>query len=372
MHVAIDAINANDFIRGPDRYLIELLRKLAELNNGTRYTIFFAPWQHHFRALSLPDNFHFECLNAPRRQATRVLWHAHVFPGIVAKLRPDVLHLPNVIYVRRCGVPVVMTVHDLAHYRYPEKFGIVRSYLLRRLLHKTVSNANFVISVSEYTRWDILHFLSFPAARIRVVLEGGPPIQHQDKSLPSMRGSRYFLYVGQLERTKNVERLVRAFCESRHFEEAGVELWIAGRRGNATEDIQRAIAAYAAEGRVRLLGYVDEERLPQLYMGCEAFVFPSLIEGFGLVLLEAMSYGAPVIAANASVIPEVVGDGAMLVDALDTEDLRAKMEQVYADPALREMLRVRGEARVKSFSWEKAADETWQLYREAAALRHTT
>jgi len=368
MHVAIDAINANDFIRGPDRYLIDLLRKLAELENGTRYTIFFAPWQHHFRSLSLPENFHFECLNAPRRQVKRVLWHALIFPAIVAKLHPDVLHLPNLIYVRRFGVPVVLTVHDLAHYRYPEKFGFVRSHLLRRLLHKTVNNADFVISVSEYTRQDILRFIGFPTERIRVILEGGPAIQRQNKSETDVTASRYFLYVGQLERTKNVERLVRAFCESPIFKEAGVELWIVGRPGNASEDIQSAIAAYDAEGRVRLLGYVEEERLPGLYINCDAFVFPSLIEGFGLVLLEAMSYGAPVIAANASVIPEVVGDGAMLVDALDTQDLRAKMEKVYVDRSLRENLRDRGTARVGLFSWKKAAEETWQLYSEAARM----
>ena len=370
MHIAIDAINFNDHVRGPDRYLIGLLEGLAKLSEAARYTVFYAPWQRHFETLALPPNFEFIRCHPPHQRSLRLLWHAIFFPRIARSVNPDILHLPNLIYVPRIGVPVVMTVHDLAHYRYPEKFGRVRSGLLRWLLHRTVANADFAIAVSEYTRNDILRFLKYPGKRIRVIAEGGP-CPMEPASLTTSH-TLYFLYVGQLELTKNIETLIYAFLASSLFKEQGVELWIAGRMGNAASAIRHALASSNHDGRVRLLGYVDDHKLPLLYAGCQAFVFPSLIEGFGLVLLEAMAYGAPVIAANASVIPEVVGDGGLLVDATDASAIRMAMETVHASPGLRSELRTRGRNRLGAFSWHKAATDTWQVYKEARAISPTS
>jgi alpha-1,3-rhamnosyl/mannosyltransferase len=362
MHVAIDAISFNDHIRGPDRYLIHLLKALAALDDGTRYTIFYAPWQLHYDALSLPMRFNFHRCQPFRQRSARVLWHAMAFPKIVKQVQPDVLHLPNLIYLPRLGIPTVLTIHDLSHYRYPDKFGAVRSRILRQLIPRTVRNADTVISVSEYTRADVHRYLDYPDERIRVILEGGPELAQTIGTAET--GRPYFLYVGQLERSKNIHTLVRGFLESDLLRQHAVELRIAGRMDNAEEDIRAVLAEHSDSHRVKLLGYVPDNELPGLYTGCQAFVFPSLVEGFGLVLLEAMGYGAPVLAANTSVIPEVVGDAGLLVDVADAEVLRATMERLYTEPQLRSQLRQRGYERQKLFSWARAAEETACVYRE--------
>jgi glycosyltransferase involved in cell wall biosynthesis len=363
LHILIDAISDNAHVRGPDRYLLELLGGLARLNGGHRYTLCFAPWQSAFADVELPASFTRVCLRAPRSRTLRVLWHAAWFPRLAARMQADLVFLPNLIFAPFLGCPSVMTVHDLAHFRFPEKFGRVRGALLRALLRADFRAADRVISVSQFTTDDVERFIGYPRSRIHQIPEGGPEPR---PPAPVAQDPPYLLYVGQLERSKNVEGLVAAFCRSRALEEAGVELRIAGHPGNAADDIRRVVEECGPE-RVRLLGYVDEERLAELYGRCLAFVFPSLVEGFGLVLLEAMAHGAPVVAMGTSAIPEVVGDAGLIVDPADADGLRRAMEEIAANGELRGSLRKRGYERLKSFSWTEAARQSLAVFEQAAA-----
>jgi len=361
MHIAIDAINFNDRIRGPDRYLVNLLEGLAHERPDHEYTILHAPWQTYFGTLKLPDNFRFVCCHPPRNPILRVLWHVISFPREVRRVAPDLVHLSNVIYTPRLGLPLVMTVHDLAHFRFPEKFGPIKGRLQRWMIRAAGATADRIIAVSEFTRLDLSRFTNSPDEKVRVVLEGGPePVSAMP---PEKSDTEYFLYVGQIERSKNVENMIEAFLDSEELARMGVELWVAGLPGNAAATVQR-ILEQRSTSRVRLLGYVDDASLPALFGGCLGFVFPSLVEGFGLVVLEAMAYGAPLICSDATVLPEVVGDGGMLVDARGRKALRRAMEQVARDPALREALRRRGRTRLADFSWRRAARETCCVYEE--------
>lgn len=360
MHIVIDAINFNENIRGPDRYLIGLLDGLANVDNNNSYTILYAPWQNHYEKIVLPDNFEFMLCTAPRNPYLRVFWHVITLPKIIGNIQADIVHLPNIIFAPRLKIPVVMTVHDLAHFRFPEKFGRVRVYLQRLLIQMALDHADHVIAVSTYTKNDIKRFVNYPMIKTSVILEGGPEATdfQVTRSHPP-----YFLYVGQIERSKNVERLIKAYFSSNLLMEQGVQLWIAGRMGNAAPEIEHLLDEYNQDGRTRLLGYVDDNALAGLYAGCIAFVFPSLVEGFGLVLLEAMAYGAPIIASSASVIPEVVQDGGLLIDATNTSMIQAAMERVYQDPDLRQALKRSGRERLKAFSWRQAANETLAVYK---------
>jgi glycosyltransferase involved in cell wall biosynthesis len=364
VHVLIDAINDNGELRGPDRYLVGLLTGLAKIDRQTRYTICYAPWQRAIAKLKLPANFRLERVDAPRGRLRRVLWHALRFPRIAARFRPDVVHLPNVILAPRLRAPSVMTVHDLAHFRFPEKFGRWRGYAQRLQIRAALRVPERVIAVSRFTGEDLRRFAGYPERRLRHISEGGP--EWATSAAAGAAEAPYFLCVGQLERSKNVEGLVEAFCASDALRRAGVELRIAGRRGNAAERIERRIPQHDA-GRVKLLGYVDDESLSQLYSRCVAFVFPSLVEGFGLVLLEAMAHGAPVVALRTAAIPEVVGDAALLIDPHDASGLRDAMERLFRDAPLREQLRRRGHQRVRRFSWQETARQTLAVFREVAA-----
>jgi glycosyltransferase involved in cell wall biosynthesis len=363
MHILIDAINDNEVVRGPDRYLLGLLSGLAEIDGDNFYTLCHAPWQAAFRDVALPDNFRRQCLDPPRGRTARVAWHAFAFPRLARAMAPDLVHLPNIIFAPIWDRPVVMTVHDLAHFHFPEKFGPVRGRAQRLLIRRALRVPRHVIAVSRFTRTDLAKLLGVRSERVHEVHEGAPAAR-PGVAPREGAGPPYFLYVGQLERSKNVEGLIEAFSASEALRAAGVELRIVGKPGNAGERIA-ALTRRLGDPRVKLLGYVPEDRLSELYAGCLAFVFPSLIEGFGLVLLEAMAHGAPVIAMRTSAIPEVVDDAGCLIDPAQPEALRQAMELLHADDGLRQRLRERGYARLKRFSWTEAARSTLAIYREA-------
>ncbi len=359
VHVLIDAINGNDQLRGPDRYLLGLLHGLATIDPATRYSVCHAPWQRAFATAGLSPNFEPIELRPPPAPVARVAWHATVFPRLVRRLAPDLVHLPNVIFAPGLGRPSVMTVHDLAHFRFPEKFR--RPVGLRRVMVRAaVRVPDLLIAVSDYTRREISERFPGLARRVRVVHEGAPEPRSR---CASAEEPPFFLCVGQLERSKNVEGLISAFAASPQLREAGVRLRIAGKPGNAYARIAR-LADEAGRDRVQLLGYVSPESLERLYAGCLAFVLPSLVEGFGLVLLEAMAYGAPVVAMRTAAIPDVVGDAGLLVDPDEPAGLRAALERVHADAPLRERLRQLGRERVARFSWSEAARQTRRIYAE--------
>jgi glycosyltransferase involved in cell wall biosynthesis len=284
-------------------------------------------------------------------------------PRRVERWAPDVVHVANVHWAPMRDRPCVLTVHDLAHFEFPEKFGALRGYTKRGLIRRAVTTPQRIVAVSDFTRREIDRWLHVDPSRVRVIHEGGPPVQD-----PRRRGDvpSYFLFVGQLERSKNAEGLIEAFAASRALAERGVELWIAGRPGNAAAAV-RALAERSGGGRVRLLGYVEEKALPSLYASAVGFVYPSLVEGFGLALLEAMAYGVPVIASQAGALPEVVGDAGLVVDATDRAALGAALERVAGDATLRDALVRRGRARLATFSWAAAARQTIEVYREAIA-----
>jgi glycosyltransferase involved in cell wall biosynthesis len=369
MHVLINAINDNATVRGPDRYLLGLLSGLAEIDRRTRYTITYAPWQEAFRAPDLPSNFSTVCLNPPRHRIPRVAWHACVFPFQVRRLQPDIVHQPNIIFAPALGRPVIMTVHDLAHFRFPEKFGLMRGWTQRALIRAAFWNVDRAIAVSEFTRGDMDRFTTYPNARTTVVHEGGPsPRPRRD---PAASDKPFFLYVGVIERSKNIEQLIVEFCESEKLRQQDYELMIVGRAGNAMARVARLVAE-RGEGRVKLTGFVSEDRLEELYGTCQAMVFPSLVEGFGLVLLEAMAHGARIIAMNTSAIPEVVGDAGILVEPNVGGDLRRAMERLADDAELGKALEKRGYEQLARFSWIEAAKQTRALYERAAGGDHAS
>jgi glycosyltransferase involved in cell wall biosynthesis len=252
----------------------------------------------------------------------------------------------------------------MLHFRTPEKFGRFKSAVLRRVIRRALRRAGHVIAVSEFTAADVRRFAGVPGARLTVVSEGGP----RPQSRAGDTAARHFLFVGKIERTKGVTDLIEAFAGSPLLTAAGWRLILSGPDGNASPEVAARIAALDPETRSRIekLGFVDEGRLRELYLTTRGFVFPSVSEGFGLVLLEAMAHGAPVIAARATSLPEVVADAGLLVAPGDTGALRRAMERLATDDALCCDLRKRGYRRLSEFSWQRAGEETMRILRETA------
>lgn len=362
LRILVNAINDNVHPRGPDRYLTELIPHMVALPGAPQIQLMHAPWQRFFDGLDLGPGGRRREIAAPRSPALRLVWQAGVFPHLANASGVDAVFLPNLIWTPGLRLPSVMTAHDLLHFRTPEKFGRGKAALLRPVIGRALARATRVIAVSGFTAADICRFCHVAEGRLSVIPEGGPMPRARGAVAP---GGPLFLFVGKVERTKNTGLLIRAFLDSHVLAAAGARLVIVGPDGNASADIAPLLAE--GEGRVIRPGFVPEVELEALYAQARGFVFPSTAEGFGLVVLEAMARGAPVIAAAATSLPEVVGEAGLLVPPDDGPALRAAMERLAVEPALAERLTAAGYARLGDFSWDRAARDTLAVLEAAAA-----
>jgi glycosyltransferase involved in cell wall biosynthesis len=217
--------------------------------------------------------------------------------------------------------------------------------------------SDLIIAVSAFTASQIEQFLGVDPARIRVV-------HHGVRTAPVSAGSRpreqIILSVGAIQRRKNTARLVEAFEQL----DAGWKLVLAGSSGFDSEDAIQRIARSPRKQDIQVLGYVPDSELEELYQRAAIFAFPSLDEGFGMPVLDAMARGVPVLTSNVSAMPEVAGDAAILVDPRDTGSIAEGLRRLADDTDLRERLIQAGLTRVQNFTWEKSVDATWRAYRE--------
>lgn len=277
----------------------------------------------------------------PGRVAT-VARDALWYPVGIARAarREDVLHCTTMRGPLRARPPVVVTVHDLALLRQPRSFPVWHRVSGRLALRNTVSRADAIVAVSAFTRAEIVDQLGIPAERIRVVPNGVEPVFASEGDAAS---GEYILAVGTLEPRKNLARVVQA------ARLAGVELRVVGARGWGGVDVPGWV------------GRVDDDQLASLYRGARCLVFPSLYEGFGIPVLEAMACGTPVVTTRGGATEEVAGGAAVLVDALDVEAIAAGIAEAASR---RDELRLLGLARARGFTWARAADAVEQLWRE--------
>jgi glycosyltransferase involved in cell wall biosynthesis len=377
MQIGIDASRIAVAARtGTEHYTFELLAALARRDRRTHYTLYCnqAP-----AALPpLGPNFGLRRIPFPR------LWtHARLSADLLAH-PPDVLFVPA--HVLPLGAPLrrrmrtVVTIHDLGYLRFPEAHTRAHRLYLRLSTLWSARAASQLIAVSAATRDDLVRLARVPPGKIAVVHHGLSPRFRPVEDAATIAVARqrygitapYFLYVGTVQPRKNLVRLIEAFAQAlarlnvETLERSNVQLLIAGKRGWLTEAIERRAAELGLAGRVHFAGYVADDDLPALLGGALAFVFPSLYEGFGMPVLEAMACGAPVLASNSSSLPEVAGDAALLVDPTDTAAIAGGMARLAEDAALRDELRARGLARAGAFTWDRCAKQTLAVLRGRA------
>ena len=283
----------------------------------------------------------------------------------------DVYHLGEFHFPRAPAVPCVATVHDLTPQRFPRYHQRLNRALHDRRVRWITRRATRVIVVSEATRSDLLRETDLDPGRVDLIHEArghedaepSPAdsvlVRHDLKSAP------YVLMVGTLEPRKNHVRVIRAF-EALAGRFPTLRLVLAGAWGWRSEPIRRALEASPVRDRIRVLGSVPAAELPALYAGARVFAFPSLYEGFGIPILEAMAAGAPVLTSAVSSMPEVAGDGALLVDPESTEAIRDALERLLTDDELRRRLIEAGVERERRFTWVRTARETMDVYRRAS------
>jgi glycosyltransferase involved in cell wall biosynthesis len=269
------------------------------------------------------------------------------YPFLLGRQRAaDVLHCPTYRGPLRSARPLVVTVHDLAVFRHPETFNRWTRTYSPRVVPRVLSAASRVIAVSEFTRRELVELLDVPNEKVRVVPNA---VEYEfTREGPAAEGE-YVLAVGTLEPRKNLPRLVEAARRN------DVELRVVGARGWGRVEV---------EGNgVRWLGEVSDTELARLYRGALCVAYPSLYEGFGIPVLEAMACGVPVVTTRGTAMEEVADGAAVLVDANDAAEIAAGIERAAAD---REQLVARGLERARAFSWDAVAAATVAVYREAA------
>lgn len=283
--------------------------------------------------------------------------------------RPDAFHATDFNgLIPGSGIPVVTTLYDCT----PLKEGLSHPGLSGRLsdlrwweyyYHK-LPRASHIIAISEYARQDAVRLLGIPEDRITVIPLGVDSHRFQPGKGAGRFGSEppYFLFVGGRAPSKNLDRVMEAFSNAA-AETGDTYLYIAGPQNSDDRAwLTETTTRLGTHRRVRHLGFVDGNDLPSLYANARAFVFPSLEEGFGLPILEAMACGAPVITSNRSVMPEVAGSAAVLIDPTDSSELARALRELHLDAALRADLTRRGLARAQGFSWSRVARQTIAVY----------
>lgn len=274
--------------------------------------------------------------------------------AVLAKRKPRLFYSPGFNVPPTSPVPFVQTVFDLIHLRVPEFRGAKRRLYYRILVRPAVRRARAVFTGSDYSRSELLDWSGADPARVVVIGSAAAAhfTPHGDVFEP---GFPYVLYVGNQKPHKNLVRLVQAFARSR--ERDGLQLVLTGARNPELVALARS---GGVDERLVFLGSVPDQKLPAVYRGAVAFVFPSLYEGFGLPPLEAMACGTPVVSSTATSLAEVVGEAALVIDPLDIDSIADGIDRVVRDERLRAELRAHGIARAGRFSWERTTEITWQ------------
>ncbi len=362
MRVGIDARMI--FMSGIGTYLSNLIAGLARLGADHEYVMLLLPADRGRFPLPGP-NFSAEVVDAPPYSLAEQVRLMRA----VARLRLDLIHHPHYAAPLLGRTPMVATIHDLIHQLFPEfcpsRLAWRASWTLAR---RTAARARLLLTVSESTRRDIIVHLRVPPGKVRLTYNCLPPGWGEggDGPLPpplrELDGAPYFLYVGNHKRHKNLRLLLESFSGVRS-RDARARLVLTGERPGLEADLARL----GLKEEVIFLGEVPNPALPAVYRGARALVFPSRYEGFGYPPLEAMGCGTPPIVSDAASLPEVVGEGGVIVPEGAAEPLRDAMLRLLSDDGLRDALGQKGRERARAFSWEKLARGTLEAYREAAS-----
>lgn len=366
MRISIDATGLGGPKTGTSVYLAEIL---AAWNRNRlvdhEFLIFATPRAHtHLVGLELDNRFRF--ISAPDSRAIRMLWQQTVMPWHISRSRVDVHWGTAFVLPLLSKKPMVVTVHDLTFQLFPAVHERVKRYYFPAMIKAAVSKARYVVAVSESTRADLCRLLPKSREKTTVTLLAARRFASRARPSESPYGAGgYVLFVGTVEPRKNLERLIAAWQAIDRRERGDARLVIVGATGWLVDAM---LSRSLVQDSVEFKGFVEDEDLADLMQGAMVFVYPSLYEGFGLPVLEAMAQGIPVLTSDVGATREVADAAALLVDPSSTASIRDGLARLLNDTALRRDLARLGVERAASFSWERTAADTLAVLEKAALL----
>jgi glycosyltransferase involved in cell wall biosynthesis len=365
MRISIDASGLGAPKTGTAVYLAEILKAWRSNSSLTDEFFIIATerGRTHLGDLEGEDAFHF--IAAPKSRPVRMLWQQAVLPRLLPERRIDVHWGAGFVLPLLSNVPAAVTIYDLTFQILPDVHERTKRLYFPAMIRASVSKAHQVITISRSAEADLLRLYPGTAGKTNVTLLAprhmGAP-QRPDNSLGS--GPPRFLFVGTLEPRKNLARLLEAWRQISDEQRAGAELRVVGATGWMVRDVLKDAEALPG---VNFLGPLSDDELAREYEGANVFVYPSLYEGFGLPVIEAMSMGLPVMTSNTGATREVAGDAALLVDPSSVDSIRDGLLRLMTDAQLRQTLADKGRARAAKFCWEKTAAETLTVLHKCAA-----
>ncbi len=387
MLLGIDASRAFEQKRtGTGEYSYQIIKHLAKMNIDCQVVLYVKKKDLANIDFVLPDNpvcsygtsFKVKIISFPR------FWTQIGLASEMLINKPDVLFIPSYTVPQIHPSKTVATVHGLEYRCCPECYSLKERFILELNTQFSVKWASKIIVPSENTKKDLIKFYKTKPDKIKVIAHGiGIPllggargwVRRTLKSTPNFssrkdgaqqEGNNNFniLFIGRLEKRKNLMNLIKAFNlfkKTYNLQPTTYNLILAGKKGFGFDEIKKAIEVSPYKKDIVLKDYISEEEKSELYKNADLFILPSFYEGFGLPVLEAMSYGVPVICSAVSSLPEVVGNAALLVDPNDPKAIAEAMNKVFSDNDLRERMIEKGFKNVKRFSWEKCAKETMDI-----------
>lgn len=361
---------------GIENYTLNLLLNLKKVDKDNEYVLFFGS----DKAVPLEITecgFNYDVCKIPtRNQLTKVIWSHFYLPLQIKRLKLDLFHEPLFIAPIFKSSPTVVTVYDLAFIHVPDCFPYRAKFYFKALLAKSLKSSDRVIAISVSTKNDIVENFGISPNKIDIVYPGIDEAFKLigDKEILEAVRVKYglddfVLAVSLISPRKNIIRLIKAFGLLKAEGGGNHKLVIVGGNGWGYEEAHLQVRRSGLEGEVKFLGYVPKKDLVCLYNLAKAFVYPSLYEGFGMPVLEAMACGCPVAASNVSSVPEACGDAALFFDPYSIEGISSVTSRLLRENDLRHKCIQNGFKQIGKFSWKKAAETTVNIYKNTCNFR---
>lgn len=301
----------------------------------------------------------------------RKIWrHVPIKYNFLFRKKTDIYQFFNFIVPPNISGKVITTIHDLTYILYPDTMDENNRRSLEQDMFHTVRNADYIITISENSRKDIVEHLGVKESKIQVIYPGVDEVYKKVSSSEEINAvkkkynitGKYLLYLGTLEPRKNIETIIRAYNRFQKYHKEDIKLVLAGKKGWLYESIFKLVKDFGIENEVIFTDYIADGDKGPLYQGAEIFLFPSLYEGFGIPVIEAMASRVPVITSNSSSLPEVAGNAAIITEPLDYKKISASIERILNEDGLREKMINEGIKQAEKFNWDSSAEKLKNIY----------
>ncbi|MHA1395469.1 MAG: glycosyltransferase family 4 protein [Promethearchaeota archaeon] len=357
---------------GVGRYLENILSGFSKIEDYAEFFVFLGSNQRDI-ADKIKERLKVEISKVSTEQSFLNFLRLQFFLPILCKKKGiNILHIPNEKLLLFKPCPLVLTIHDVADFKFPMRKSFLRRFFRRIAMPTMLRKADHIIAVSENTKMDLIKIFNIEPKKITVIYEGASHNLLKKPELEEIKNvhrkynikSKFILFVGEISKRKNLEFLINNFRTNKDSFLKYFQLVLVGKNGNASKRVNNLIKKHNLQNRVILTGYISEYDLKAIYYSAFCLVLPSIYEGFGLPIIEAMRCKLPVICSNSGSLPEIIGDVGLLFENLNSKSLSYCLRKLINDKSLQFKLKSMGYERSRQFSWDNCSIETMNIYKK--------